>query len=474
MPARFRRHALISLALIVDFAQSSALGQSAPAGATPPRAISLNDAIASARAHQPEIRAALSRIAAQQAAADVPRGQWLPTAGVTAQLFGATANNTTGTYVSPGGFMDVPRIGGTRVVSSGALRPYASTFVAGGVQQELFDFGRIAAQAAALDSLVDVERQRAQATMLDVIFGVEEAYFAVLAAKAILEASEDAFARSRVHRDLAQAGVTAGLRSPIELARAEADLARFDIGRIRARGGLELAQTTLAAAVGVEEPALDATEVPGAPPDMPALEAAISKAGSRDPRLLSALAELRAEEERTRAIGAELRPDLALTATVSGRAGGALPSGTGDLADHGGWVPEVPNWDIGVVFSWPLFDGMVRARREASRAREQVSRDTVGLVRHEQVAKIRLGYTAVNVARAALPGLSHSVDAARANYVQAEARFQSGLGTSVELADAEALRADAEIRLALGNFELARSRASFGRAIAEGLSGGVE
>jgi outer membrane protein len=39
----------------------------------------------------------------------------------------------------------------------------------------------------------------------------------------------------------------------------------------------------------------------------------------------------------------------------------------------------------------------------------------------------------------------------------------------VELADAEAVRTDAEIQLALGEFDLERARAAFGRAIAEGL-----
>jgi len=63
--------------------------------------------------------------------------------------------------------------------------------------------------------------------------------------------------------------------------------------------------------------------------------------------------------------------------------------------------------------------------------------------------------------------LRRSLDAAVANYAQADARFRSGLGNAVELADAEALRTDAEIQLALGSFELARARAALGRAIAE-------
>ena len=73
------------------------------------------------------------------------------------------------------------------------------------------------------------------------------------------------------------------------------------------------------------------------------------------------------------------------------------------------------------------------------------------------------------MARESLPALAPELEAARANDAQADARFKAGLGTSVELADAEALRTDAEIQLALGQFELAHARAAFGRAIAEGL-----
>jgi outer membrane protein TolC len=122
-----------------------------------------------------------------------------------------------------------------------------------------------------------------------------------------------------------------------------------------------------------------------------------------------------------------------------------------------------------VIFSWPLFDGTVKAREDASRAREQVRREEIATVKHAEVAQIRIAYANVVVARTAVPGLERSVEAARANYTQADARFKSGLGTSLELADAEALRTDAEIQLALGQFEVARARAELGRAIAEGM-----
>ena len=65
-------------------------------------------------------------------------------------------------------------------------------------------------------------------------------------------------------------------------------------------------------------------------------------------------------------------------------------------------------------------------------------------------------------------GLKKLLEAATANQVQADARFQKGLATAIEVADAEGLRTEAEIQLALGRFEVARARARLSRAIAEG------
>jgi outer membrane protein TolC len=432
------------------------------------RSMSLPEAISYAKAHQPATRLALARIQSRVADTNIPRAQWYPTIGASAQLFAATANNTTGSYVSPRVF-DIPRIGGTRSTGSASWRPFASSLVGIGANQELFDFGRIAAQTAAVDALVDVERERARAVALDVSYNVEEAYFSVAAAKAVLQASQDAYERAVVHRDLAKAGVNAGLRPPIELTRAEADLSRLDIGRVRARGGLLSAQSVFAAAVGVLDAALDVAGAPSSPPDLPDLGVAIRSAEAKNPRLLEAVEQLRAAELATRAISAETRPNLALTATLSGRAGGAPPSGSGTLPAADGLLPSVANWDVGVLLSWPLFDATSAARADSSRVREQAHSEEINLLRAQSAAEIRQAYAEVDVARTTLPELRHAVDAARANYAQADARFKAGLGTSVELADAEELRTRAEIEFALGEFQLARARAEFGRTIAEGL-----
>ena len=439
----------------------------APSDAPSVASMTLPDAQAYARAHQPLMKVAMARIDAAKAVARIPDGQWRPQLGALAELLGGTANNTTASYTSDP-ILDIPRIGATPATTTGSFRPYASSFLAIGASQEVFDFGRIAAQSVALEAFVDVERAAADVEVLDLQLAVQESFYAVLGSKAVVAAAEAAYDRTKAHRDFAQAGVDNKLLAPIELARADADLARFDVGRIRARGGLDLARSVFAAAVGVPQPMLDAAGELSAPSALPPLASAIADAEKRDPVIRLALAQVTAEEANTTAIGAEMRPNVFLSATLSGRAGGAPPT-SGGTPFGSGFVPVVPNWDVGLVLSWPLFDGVNDARVSAAKAKEETARSVVDVRKQEAVAEIRQAYFAVRVADESLPALERSVDAARINYTQASARFKGGLATSLEVADAEAILTDAEIQLAIGRFQLAKARAIFGRTIAEGL-----
>jgi outer membrane protein TolC len=432
--------------------------------------MTLDQALAYARTHQPALRSALARVAAASADARVPRAQWLPSFGATAQAFEGTTNNTTASYLGVPE-VDIPRIGGTggtKTRDTGSWTPSTSTIVAVGAGQELYDFGRIAAQAAAADVALETERHRADAETLRIDLLVREAFYGARGARAVLRAAEDAYQRARAHRDMAAAAVKSGLHAPIELTRAQADLARFDVGRVRAGGSLRTAQAVLAAAVGVDDRLLDAGDQTVSLADAPPLDAGLERAIARDPVLDEARSRVRGADAVTRAIAAEMRPDLALTATFSGRAGTATAS-TGSVSDKYGPLPTVPNWDVGLVLRWPLYDPVVNARRGAAGARAEAARADAATLSQQETAAVEQAYVSLDVARNALGSLAEAVEAARANYAQAEARFKAGLGTSLELADAESLRTDAEIQLAVGEFDALRARALIGRLIAEGL-----
>lgn len=453
-------------------AASPAASPPAPPAASPPAAggaaipaMTLRGALAYSRDHQPSLLAARARIEASRAAAFIPRAAWFPRAAASAQLLEGTTNNSTASYVGTAG-IDLPRIGGTRPAATGSWSPSPSTLAAIGVRQEVFDFGRLAALSAASDALTEVERARGDLAVLEVDLAIEESFLAVKASKAVLSASEAAVKRAQAHRDEARAGVQSGLRRPIDLTRAEADVARFEVGRVRALGGVTTAQSLFAAAVGVPDPLLDADGEARAPAPAPEPQRALKLALDTDPGLRAANALVVAQQAQTTAIGAELRPDLQLTGALSARAGGGPPT-SGDVPNGSGYLPDVQNWDVGLVLSWPFFDEVVRARRDTSSSIEVVRRSEVDETRARVVAGVQQGSVAVNTAELAVPALQRSVEAARANYAQADARAHAGLSSQIELADADALLVDAEISLALGEFEAARARARLGRLLSE-------
>jgi outer membrane protein TolC len=233
---------------------------------------------------------------------------------------------------------------------------------------------------------------------------------------------------------------------------------------IRAEGGLTAAQGVFAAVVGFPEALLDAVGEPTGDFSLPPMAGALKRAQEEDPAILAQDAELSAQEAQTHSTLLGLLPDLSFTSTLSVRAGGApLSSGL----SQSGYLPDVPNWDVGVLLSWQLFDEGVLKREEVSKRLEEAHREDLAAAKLNASAALEQAYASVDVALRALPALTSAVAAAKANYAQADARFRAGLGTSVELADAEAVQVDAEIQLALGRFEYDRARARAARALGE-------
>jgi outer membrane protein TolC len=332
------------------------------------------------------------------------------------------------------------------------------------MQQEVFDFGRIAAETAADEALVAIERDRLELTQLDIRLMTTQAYFAVKAAHAVLDAATQAQQRSQVHRDFADAAVKSGLRPPIERTRAAADLTRFIVGRIRAEGNLRIARSVFAAAVGYPKVELDVQTGTEPVPAIPPLAQVEQRTLALQPEVLEAHDRQKAQHKQTVALGAKLRPNLYASASISGRAGGAAAS-NGVMAESRGLLPQIPNYDVGLVLTWPLYEPTVDAAVGASEQREWEYDAAIAAAEQRARTSAQQAYRRTRVAQTAMSALSRAAEAARANYAQAEARFEAGLGTSIELADAEAIRLEAEVQEAVGGFEFATARAHLERVM---------
>ena len=366
--------------------------------------------------------------------------------------------------------MDIPRIGGSpsKTQATAAWGPSASSIAGIGVGQEVYDFGRISAQISVADAFVAMAKANADAVGLDVALGVEESFHSVLAAKAIIGATEDALKRALTHRDYAQAGVKSGLRPPIDL---DARAGR----RGRAAGAADPGDVGTG---GLARGAGGGDGIRSSCRSMPRRRRRICRERRPSPRRCARrrgatprssrrMARLDAQHAAVSAVTRELLPNLVATASLTGRAGGTDASGnpTPPSPYGDGWLPDVQNWDVGLIFQWNLFDATVLARRRAAKAREDAARANLDLAKMNVGLATERAYLDLDAALRALPGLQTAVDAAKANQAQAEARFKAGLGTILELADAEALLTNTELELAVGRFTVARTRAILGRVM---------
>lgn len=421
--------------------------------------VTLDEALQRAGTGHPLVKAAKTRVAALEAEEKVASAAWLPRVGVMAQAVVSTSNNSTTTFIgSPA--VDLPRIGATPLSPTADWAPAASTLVAVGVRQQVYDFGRTTAELEAARASTGVEQARVGQSTVEVRVGVIQAWYAVKAAREVLASSERSFERVRALRDFVKANVDAKLRAPVELTRAEVELQRSDVARVRAEAQLAIAQRQLAAAVGLEG-ALDAAGDGRLPSGSPALEALLD-AASRDGRLQEAEARTRAASAQAEAVAAAWRPSLGATAALSGRAGGATPN-AGEVPVGAGWLPVIPNWDVGVLLSWQALDPVAFARTDAARARAQAASAELELVRQQELAVASSAWLEAQVATRALPMLQVALQGAVANQQQAEARFRLGLATQLELTEAERLRTEAESQLALGELSVARALAGLER-----------
>jgi outer membrane protein TolC len=424
----------------------------------PRQAMTLAQALDFARAHHPRLKVADAEVRFARELAEEPKARWLPSFGVTAQVVGSSNNNSATNWLGSKGAVEFPRIAGTGFLQHPSdidWKPYLNTSVGVSGEQLVFDSGRIAAELAVADALTDAQQASKEDRQLSVELGVRETYFATLAARAVVEVARQAERRASVHRDEAHARVTQGVRSRVEELRAEADLARFQVGVLRAEAGLRSAQAAFAEAVG--EPGV------AAPTTVPTLEVVLDDAARRDPVVREALLRERAAQAEVRLATTELLPEVYVVATVSSAAGGAPKEGTTSQTWGLGAVPWVPDYFAGAVLSWRFFDPVRRARQTSAERAGEITVAELENVQQQSIARVQQAWVRAQVAAQSLPALENARLAAQANYEQAEVRVNSGLGTAVELADAEALRTSAEVELVLGRFEVVRARASLVR-----------
>jgi outer membrane protein len=402
-------------------------------------------------ANQPTVKQAAGQTEVAAARVEEARAGYLP------QVTGtATYERTTANYVFRPGVNVATNNMGMGMGGTMVTVPPPSwtnlfnfwTFAATG-SQLIYDFNTTIDKMRSAEWSHGAAESSQQAATQQVIFNVRRAYFSARGQRDLVMVANEAVANQKKHLDQIVVMVGAGMKSQIDLATQRTALANSEVQAINAANGYAADLALLNQAMGAPSGSafdLTDTEMPPVPGEDGDERQLIESA-------LKARPEVAAAEKNRRA--AEL--------TVSSDRGNYWPalSGIASLTASGTDITNLgPNWYIGAQASWAFFlGGLTRAQIREAKG------NLAGIAAQAEAAKLQVsvdvvqGRLAVRGAKATISGAEEALTNAREQLRLAEARYQTGQGSIIELADAQVAYTTAEAQEVSARYSLAAARA---------------
>jgi outer membrane protein len=327
-----------------------------------------------------------------------------------------------------------------------------------GLEWTLFAFGRsYFAWKSAQQGRVAADEAR-EAAVRQVSFEARVAFFSALAADQLVAVAAEAVATRERHFAQIQGFFEAGTRTRVDVAQSRADLASAELMRANAERQREIAQAQFIAALGLDSarhvnlvaPSPDTSGANETPlPADPVGEAL----GTRpEPRQLAA--QRRAFEFQSKSIRSAYFPALTLALG---------PSFAGiDITQL------TPNFQVSLVLAYPapgLNPFLISGQRREVRANAAVVAEQARAVANSIRLEIAQALAELKAARVSVQGSAVLVAAARERRELADARFSEGVGTLLELSDAEAAFVNAQAQAIQAQFDLGLARARLDHAL---------
>ena len=291
--------------------------------------------------------------------------------------------------------------------------------------QYLFDFGRTRGLIDQRRAEADVAQARLKFVELDLVFRVTQRYYDRLAARQTVRVFEKAVAQREEHLHEAEVKAQAGLKPEIDTYTAKAELARAKLHLVDARNALADAKVALDNAMGLGANAPEYHQA-----DTLTYEEITAPLQTYLQAAFHQRADLEMLEDEARAAGAQISefksdylPSVGATAGYSAR-GQALPANN--------------NFDVGVIVSWPIFNGFLTDHEVAeAKLRQEAVRHAIEDLRQRIFLQVKSGYLDWQASLQRIHRAEQTVAASRAELDLAEKRYEAGLGNIIELTDAQ-------------------------------------
>jgi len=389
--------------------------------------LTLADAQALALRNHPQIAAANYRALAAEEIVKETRAGYFPTANAYATAAGADDEDT-------------------RIMAGGLNNPSVLDRAAGGVavSQLITDFGHTANLTASSRFQAQAEHQNVNATREQVLLQVDSGYFGALEAQAVRQVAQQTFDTRQLLLDQVTALATNKLRSELDVSFAQVALEEGRLLLQRAQNSSDAAMASLSTALGYHE----FRQFQLVEPSLPASTASndvselIQTALSERPELLG----LRDERDAASRFARSQRDARLPAVSAVGVAG--------DAPIHDSRLPD--NYLAGgVQLSLPLFaGGLYLSRQHEAELKAQADAEMLRAAEDNVIRDVRIAWFNVNNAQEQLRTTEQLLKHATEAYDLADARYQTGISSIVELSQAQLSLTSAQIANTNARYDL--------------------
>lgn len=323
----------------------------------------------------------------------------------------------------------------------------------------LFDGGARSARVTGIKAELLSTNFQHNAILQEVALAVEETYYELLAAKWAMNVAQETVKQTQYHVDLARARHESGLVARSDVLKAETEKADADLVLVKARSAVEIEHGRLASIMGlkVSQPfeVAENLEV-DRKQELGNIEKLLDEAGEVRPELQSALAQIEIEGTNVKAAQSQYWPNINMN----------IGYGWRNYALE--WDQD--EWSVGIGIDLPLFTGLDRAY-QIQRAKSDLARANAeyeNLLRDVEL-EVWVAYSRVTEADQTIQAAEKLVSSAEENNRVAEGEYKNGIGSIIELIDAQTSLTTARNHLVQSRLAWYIAKARLERALGQTL-----
>ncbi len=348
----------------------------------------------------------------------------------------------------------------TRFAFQGLSSPLLISRFGSGVQlnKVLTDFGRTRLLADSSTSRAEAQKELVKSTRLQILTAVDRAFYSILRARSINRVAEQTVQARQLIVDQVEALTRSQLRSTIDLSFARVNLSDAQILLNRARNELGAAEADLTAALGLRDrPAYQIDDRPVNESLPPEAEPLVQRAITERPELRQLALEIQAANQLLEAEKKLSKPTVSFMGAV-----GVLPLAKGNFPNRYGAA--------GVSLSLPIFNGKLFESRQAEVALRMRAIEKLKESNSNQIARdVRAAFLNARNAFDRLRLTQELLNQAKLGLDLAQTRYDLGLGTIVELSQAQLNETAAEVSSANARYEYQILRSVLRYQLGEGV-----